>query len=152
MELKSMLLPEKVVTFDFPGCKGFTVDLAYLSKERVKELHKKCMKTKIDSRTRQPLEEFDDEQFLDLYVRSVIKDWKGFKIKYLHELVLAETNADPEEEIEYTPENALDLMQSSTIFDNWVNDVTSDLGNFSPTVSKKKLEELKVISEKVEAV
>ena len=49
MDLNTMLLPEKVVTFDFPGCEGLTFDLAFLSKESNQELYKKCVKNKFNT-------------------------------------------------------------------------------------------------------
>lgn len=139
MELKSLLLPEKTVTFDFPGCEGLTFDLAYLSKESNQALVKKCQKTKIDMKTRQPTTEFDDELFLNLYVANIIKGWKGFKLKFLKELVLADISTDmEEEELEYSEENAIELMKNSQIFDNWVSEVISDLENFTRSNSKLK--------------
>jgi hypothetical protein len=138
MELKSMLLAEKIVTFDFPGCEGLTFDLAFLSKESNQALYKKCQKPKFDTRTRQQIEEFDDELFLELYVNSIIKGWKGFKYKYVQELVLADIPQNEEEELEYSSDNALALMKNSTIFDNWVSEVISDLGNFTSNTSITK--------------
>ena len=132
MELKNMLLPEKTVTFDFPGCDGFTVDLSFLSKESNQAIYKKCQKTQIDPKTRQPFEKFDDEMFLELYVKAIIKNWNGFKYKFLKELVLVEVPEDQlEDELEYSESNALQLMQASTIFDGWISEVISDLGNFT---------------------
>jgi hypothetical protein len=140
MELKNLLLPEKVVTFDFPGCEGLTFDLAFLSKEKNQELLKKCQKTKIDPRTRKPFEEFDEDMFLELYVAAIVRGWSGFKMKYLGELVLAEIpEEDKEKEIDYTQSNALSLMQSSVIFDNWVAECINDLGKFTASKSSKKL-------------
>ncbi len=140
MDLKSMLLSEKVVTFDFPGCEGLTFDLAYLSKESNQALYKKCQKTRFDTKTRQAIDEFDDEMFLELYVKSIVKGWKGFKVKYVKELVLADIGDDAEKELAFSDTNALELMRSSTIFDNWVTEVLSDLGNFSSnsTIEKSK--------------
>ena len=133
MELKNLLLPEKTVSFDFPGCEGFKIELSFLSKESNQSIFRKCRKTKFNPKTRQPEEEFDDELFLELYVAAIIKGWSGFKMKYLNELVLADVGQDPEAEIDYSPENALTLMKSSVIFDNWVSEVISDLGNFTIT-------------------
>ena len=142
MELKSLLLPEKVVTFDFPGCEGFTVDLAFLSKESNQSLIKKCQKTTVDRKTRQIVENFDDELFLELYVDAILKGWKGLKMKYLEEIVLVEIpKIDREKELEYTKNNALDLMKASAIFDQWVSDIISDLGNFTTNSTKKKSKE-----------
>ena len=146
MDLQSLLLPEKVVTFDFPGCEGFKVDLAFLSKESNQSIFKKCRKTRFDTKTRQPIEEFDEDKFLELYVEAIIKGWTGFKVKHLSELVLVDVGNDPDAEIDYTPENALALMKSSTIFDNWVSEVLSDLSNFTKDSTKKKPEKSKVTS------
>jgi hypothetical protein len=149
MDLKSMLLPEKVVSFDFPGCNGFTVDLAFLSKESNQQLWKKCQRQKIDSKTRQAREVLDEDLFLELYTRSVVKGWKGLKLKYLKELVLADIPEDMEEkELDYSEENALTLIQSSNIFDNWVGEVISDIANFTMKSSEKSSTESKNTSKK----
>jgi len=130
--LKSMLLPEKKVTFDFPGCEGFKVDLAFLSKESNQAIYKKCQRKEFDTATRQPIEVFDDDLFLTVYVKSIIKGWKGLKLKYLTELVLVEVPEDQEDdELDYNDDNALHLMKNSVIFDNWVAAQISDLGNFT---------------------
>lgn len=145
MELKNMLLPEKVVNFDFPGCEGLSFDLCFLSKESNQALYKKCQITKFD-RKRNEITELDDDLFLELYVRSIVKGWKGFKLKYLRDFVLVDIGDDPEQELNFTDENALDLMKNSTLFDNWLSEVIGDLGNFMPKDSTSKLEELKITS------
>ena len=142
MDLKSMLLPEKTVTFDFPGCDGFKVDLTYLSKESNQDIVKKCTRTEFDPRTRQPIEKFDDDLFLKVYVKSIVKNWEGLKLKYLKELVLLSVPVDQEDdELEYSDDNALDLMKNSVVFDNWVSGIISDLGKFSTSNLPKKSEE-----------
>ena len=147
MDLKSMLLPEKTVTFDFPGCEGFKVDLAFLSKESNQAIYKKCQKTEFDTKTRTPVQKFDDDLFLQIYVGSVIKGWEGLKLKFLKQLVLVEVSPEQEEEeLDFSEDNALSLMKNSVIFDNWISEVISDLGNFTKSNSKPKLEELKVTS------
>jgi hypothetical protein len=147
MELKSMLLPEKVVTFDFPGCEGFKLDLCFLSRESNQAILKKCQRTVIDPKTRQPKEEFDDELFLQLYVKSIIKGWSGLKLKYLKELVLVDVPEDQEEEeLDYSESNALELMKNSTILDGWISDMIKDLANFTQSSSTKKSEKSKVTS------
>ena len=147
MELKSMLLPEKRVTFDFPGCEGFKLDLCFLSRESNQAILKKCQRAVIDPKTRQPREEFDDELFLELYVGSIIKGWTGLKLKYLTELVLVEVpEGKEEEELEYSKENALELMRNSSILDGWVSDMIKDLENFTKSNSTKKSKKSKVTS------
>lgn len=147
MELKSMLLPEKQVTFDFPGCEGFKIDLCFLSRESNQAILKKCNKTIIDPKTRQPVTEFDDELFLQLYVKSIIKGWSGLKLKYLRELVLVDIPEDQEEEeLDYSEANALDLMKNSTVLDGWITDMLKDLENFTKSNSTEKSKKSKVTS------
>lgn len=132
MDLKSLLLPEKVVTFDFPGCKDFKVDLAFLSKESNQKLWKKCQRPVFDHKTRKANDEFDEDMFLELYTAAVVKGWKGFKYKYLKDLVLVEIpDGSEDKELDYSETNALTLIKSSSIFDNWVGEVISDISNFT---------------------
>lgn len=147
MELKNLLLPEKVVTFDFPGCEGFKIDLCFLSRESNQAILKKCQKAVIDPKTRRPDTEFDDDLFLELYVKAIIKGWSGLKLKYLRELVLVEVPEDKEEEeLEYTHSNAMDLMKNSTVLDGWITDMLKDLENFTKSNSTKKSPKSKVTS------
>ena len=139
MDLNSMLLPEKTVTFDFPGCDGFTVDLAFLSKESNQTIYKKCQRTQIDPKTRQPFEKFDDDLFLSIYVKSILKSWSGLKLKYLKELVLVSVPENEEEdELDFTEENALSLMKNSVVFYNWICVVISARGNITSSSLTKK--------------
>ena len=142
MDLKSMLLPEKTVTFDFPGCEGLTFDLAFLSKESNQVLLKKCQRPKIDSKTRQSVDELDEDLFLKLYVKAIIKGWDGFKKIYLKELVLVKIPEGEEEDLLlYTDDNALELMKASVVLDTWISEVISDLGKFMQPTSTQKLTE-----------
>jgi len=150
MELKSLLLPEKVVTFEFPGCDGLEFDLSFLSKETNQKLYKRCQVTKIDKRTRAPYQELDDDMFLKEYVAAIVKDWRGFKVEYLAEFLLVNLDELEEEFMDFHPENALVLMRGSVLFDEWVANKIGDLENFTQSNSKKKLEELKTTSSKVE--
>jgi len=142
MDLKSMLLPEKAVEFDFPGCPGLKFTIAFLSKESNQKLLKKCQKTKYDSRTRAPIEELDDDLFYDQYTAAIIKGWTGFKFKYMDEFVLGNfSEFNPEDEMEYSHENAVVLMKESTALDTWVNGVLQDLTNFTKISSKSSSKE-----------
>lgn len=147
MDLNNVLLPEKTVSFEFPGCDGFSVDLAYLSKEEHRKILESCRKNVIDKKTRQVRSELDNDLFLEKYVEAIIKDWSGFKGKYLKELVLVDDNAvDDDEEVNYTVDNAVILMKNSNVFDDWVAEQISDLGKFSTNSTKKKSPKSKVTS------
>lgn len=129
-------MPSKSVQVEYPGMPGFVVDLAFLSRETLLNIRKKSTKTTF--KNRQAAEEFNEDLFLQLYVENAVKGWKGFKLSYLEQLApvdLRDQNMD--DELEYTPENALYLMKNSSNFDGFISEQVTDLGNFSTTNSSK---------------
>jgi hypothetical protein len=136
LSLKSLLVPSKAVEVEYPGMPGFFLDIAFLSRETLLNIRKKSTKTTF--KNRQPVEEFNDELFLQLYVENAIKGWKGFKLSYLDQLAPVDlTGQNMEAELEYTTENALFLMKNSSNFDAFISEQVNDLGNFSKTNSQK---------------
>jgi hypothetical protein len=136
LSLKSLLVPSKSVEVEYPGMPGFVISLAFLSRETLLNIRKKSTKTSF--KNRQPVEEFNEDLFLQLYVEASVKGWKGFKLSYLEQLAPVDlTGQDLDNELEFTPENALFLMKNSSNFDAFVSEQVSDLGNFSKTSSQK---------------
>ena len=130
LSLKSLLVPSKSLEVEYPGMPDFKVSLAFLSRETLQTIRKKASKTTF--KNRQPVEELNDELFLELYVKSTVKGWTGLKLKYLEQLAPVDlTGQDLEAELEYNEENALFLMKNSTNFDSFVSEQVTDLGNFS---------------------
>lgn len=128
--LKTLLVPSKQVTVEYPGMSGFSVNVAYLSRETLQNIRKKATKTSF--KNRQPVEELNEELFLELYVKSAIKGWSGLKFEYLEQLAPVDLSGeDLANELEYTEENALYLMKASSEFDAFISGQVSDLGNFS---------------------
>lgn len=135
LSLKSLLVPSKTVEVEFPGFSGFKVQLSFLSREKLVEIRKKA--TKMTFKNRQAVEELNDDVFLQLYVKAAIKGWTGFKLSYLEQLAPVDlTDQDMDAELEYTEENALFLMKSSSNFDAWISEQVTDLGNFQKSSDK----------------
>jgi hypothetical protein len=125
-----MLVPSKEITVEYPGMPGFEINVSFLSRETLQTIRKKATKTTF--KNRQPVEELNDDLFLELYVKGSIKGWHGLKLKYLEQLAPVDvSDQDAESELEYTEENALYLMKSSTNFDSFISEQVTDLGNFS---------------------
>lgn len=136
ISLKTLLVSSKNVTVGYPGFPDLTVDVAFLSRETLVALRKKA--TKHTFKNRQPVEELDDDLFLQLYVQACIRGWKGFKLAYLEQLAPVDiTGQSLEDELEYSEENALFLMKSSTNFDAFISDTVSDLGKFQKSSAPK---------------
>lgn len=130
ISLKNLLVPSKSLEVEYPGMPDFKVQVAFLSRETLQSIRKKSTKTSF--KNRQPVEELNDELFLDLYVKNAIKGWTGLKLKYLEQLAPVDlTGQDLDAELEYSEENALYLMKNSSNFDSFISEQVTDLGNFS---------------------
>jgi len=131
MELKSLLVDSKTTWVEFPGLTGFEVELANLSRKELTNLRKKCTINKFNRKTRQFEDELNDEKFVVEFTRSTVKNWKGLKLEYLQDLLLVDLkDQDSKKELEFSEENAQVLVENSTEFDNWLNEVVFDLDNF----------------------
>ena len=138
MELKSLLVDSKTTWVEFPGLDGFEVELANLSRKELVALRKKCTSQKFNRKTRGFEESLDDDKFVKEFTNSTVKGWKGLQLGYLEDLVLVDLKGqDATIPLEYTEENALLLVENSSEFDNWLNEVVFDLDNFR-TASKRK--------------
>jgi len=135
VSLKTLLVPSKEVDVEYPGFPGFVISVSFLSRETLQTIRKKSTKTTF--KNRQPVEELNDDLFLELYVKGSIKGWKGLKMSYLEQLAPVDlSGSNPDEELEYNEENALYLMKSSTNFDAYISEQVTDLSNFSKDKSK----------------
>jgi hypothetical protein len=129
ISLKTLLVPSKSLEVEYPGMPDFKIQVSFLSRETLQSIRKKSTKTTF--KNRQPVEELNDELFLELYVKSAIKGWSGLKLKYLEQLAPVDlAGQDLDAELEYSEENALYLMKNSTNFDSFVSEQVTDLGNF----------------------
>ena len=131
MDLKQLMVDTKAVWVDFPGLEGFKVEVANLSRKELTSLRKKCTTTKFDRKTRQAVEEIDEDKFVSEFTNAVIKNWKGLTLEHLETLLLVDISSqDPKKELEFSEDNAETLVSSSTEFDTWLNEVVFDLDNF----------------------
>lgn len=130
ISLKTLLVPSKSLEVEYPGLPDFKIQVAFLSRETLQSIRKKATKTSF--KNRQPVEELNDELFLELYVKASIKGWSGLKLSYLEQLAPVDlTGQDMEAQLEYSEENALYLMKNSTNFDTFISEQVTDLGNFT---------------------
>ena len=147
MELKSLLVDSKTTWVGFPGLTGFEVELANLSRKELTNLRKKCTINKFNRKTRQFEDELNDEKFVVEFTRATVKNWKGLKLEYLQDLLLVDLKGqDSNAEMEFSEDNAQVLVENSTEFDNWLNEVVFDLENFRSQEQAKDTKEAKPIS------
>ena len=147
MELKSLLVDTKTVWVEFPGLDGFEVELANLSRKELVALRKRCTQNKFNRKTRGFEETLDEEKFIVEFTNATVKGWKGLKLAYLEDLVLVDLqNADPEKELPWSVENAQHLVENSSEFDNWLNEVVFDLENFRTAKPRENKREVKAVA------
>lgn len=132
--LRSMIATNKVIEVEHPEFDGFVVEVAYISKDLTKKLLDRATTIKYSKTARGPEETVDNDLFLKLYTAELIKGWKGLKLSYLPELLPVDFSSleyEPDDELEYSEENALDLMKNAGDFDNWLTSVIKDVKNFN---------------------
>ena len=137
MELKKLMVDTKSVWMDFAGLPGFSVEVANLSRKELTSLRKRCTSQKFDRKTRQLMEDVDEDKFIKEFTKSSVKNWKGLTVEHLSTLMLIDTNKASAEEIPYSVDNAEVLVANSTEFDTWLNEVVFDLENFRDSGKRK---------------
>jgi hypothetical protein len=148
MKLTDLMVDTKSAWIEFPGCDGFEVEIVNLSRKELIALRKRCVSTKFDRKTRQPEEVLDEDKFIREFTQATIKGWKGFKLKYLEDLLLVNLGKnDPESELPYDQEQAQVLVQNSSEFDTWINEVVFDLDNFRAGSNRSNVGEAGEVAE-----
>lgn len=110
---------------------SFEVELCYISKGKLEEIRKDCQVMKIDEATGISYPELDGDKFQERYAESIITGWKGLTGNILAGMLLIdEEELDLEEEIDYSPENALYLIRNCSRFDAWLRGKLDSLDNF----------------------
>ena len=136
-KIKNKIVKESSTWVEFPDIDGFEISLQYLTRDDLMKIRNASLTYKFNKRTRQREEEIDNEKFLESYAQKAIRDWKGLKMKHLPILLPVDISGDdPDEEVEYSEEDAIELLKNSTIFDQFVTDTMNDFEQFS----KKKKE------------
>tara|TARA_Y100000004_G_scaffold183309_1_gene230967 strand:- start:307 stop:765 length:459 start_codon:yes stop_codon:yes gene_type:complete len=131
MNLEALMVDTKSAWVEFPEAAGFEVQVNNLSRKEIVNLRKRCITTKFNRKTRTMEEDLNEEKFVREFTKATVVGWKGFQLKYLEDLLLVDLgDNDPESELEYNQENAEMLVNNSTEFDNWLNEVVFDLANF----------------------
>lgn len=132
ISLSQLKVNTKTVELEFPNIPGFLVTISAVSRELSRDLRKKAEKTRIDPKLRTTLTEIDEEIFLKGFAEAAIKGWKGLRYKDLPSLMLVDMSLvpNPDEEVDFSIDNAIELLKSSTVFDTWINDEVFSIERF----------------------
>jgi len=131
-KIASLMATETVVDVEFPDIEGFIINLVYLTRDDLMKIRNQSLSFKFNKRTRQREEEIDNDKFLEAYTARAIKGWKGLKVKHLPLLLPVDISSmSSEESVDYSEEEALDLIKNSTVFDQFVTDTMNEFEQFS---------------------
>lgn len=140
-KLKSMMVKDTSTWVEFPDIPDFKVNLRFVSREDLLKIRSASLTYKFNKRTRQREEEVDSVKFLEHYAERAIADWTGLRIKHLPSLLPVDISGmNPEEFVDFTTEDAIELLRNSPVFDQFVTDTLNDFEQFS---LKKKEETVK---------
>ena len=140
-KIGNLIAKETATWVEFPEIDEFEINLVYLTRDDLMKVRNRALTYKFNKRTRQREEEVDNDKFLEAYAERAIKGWRGLKVKHLPILLPVDISVlDGEENVEYTEDDALDLLKNSTIFDQFITDCMNDFEQFS---TKKKEEDVK---------
>ena len=129
--IKNLMVTNKVTEVEFPDIDGFKVNICYLGRDRLMKIRNGALVYKFNKRTRQREEEVDNDKFLEAYTEAVIKGWSGLTVRGLSNLLPVDVSKmDPKQAIPYSAEDALDLIKSSTIFDQFISDTLNNFETF----------------------
>jgi len=136
-KIKNMIAEQSSIWVEYPDIEGFEVNLAYLTREDLMKIRNASLTYKFNKRTRQREEEVDNDRFLENYAEKAIISWKGLKVKHMPALMPVDISGmDANDDIEYSNEDAIELLKNSTVFDQFITDTMNDFEQFS----KKKAE------------
>jgi hypothetical protein len=136
-KIKNLIADQSSVWVEYPDIDGFEVNLQYLTREDLMKIRNASLTYKFNKRTRQREEEIDNDRFLENYAERAIINWKGLKVKHMPALMPVDISGiDGEDDIEYSNEDAIELLKNSTVFDQFITDTMNDFEQFS----KKKAE------------
>ena len=137
-KIKKMMAEKSSIWVDYPDVDGFSVNLNYLTREDLMKVRNSSLTYKFNKRTRQREEEVDNDRFLENYAEKAIIGWKGLKVKHMPALMPVDISGmDVDDDIEYSNEDAIELLKNSTVFDQFITDCMNDFEAFS----RKKEEE-----------
>lgn len=135
--ISNLIAKETIIDVEFPDIDGFIVKLVYLGRDELMKIRNSSLTYKFNKRTRQREEEVDSDKFIEEYTRRAVKGWTGLTVRKLPKLLPVDISSlNPDDVVEYSEEDALDLIKNSTVFDQFVTDAMNDYEKFS--IAKKE--------------
>jgi len=145
MDLAKLLVPSMTIDAEYARFDGFEVTVAYQTREELTKLREKATTQKYNKKSHVPEEDVDSDLFQDLYIKAVVKGWKGLKYRYLLKMIPMNESDVPEipteegkepvdkldGELDFSIQNAGVLMKNCSEFDSFISNLLDDVENFT---------------------
>ncbi|AFQ22294.1 hypothetical protein My1_135 [Pectobacterium phage My1] len=129
INLKNVVVQTKSVDVAYPGIPGFVVTIGYVSRATSRKIVESSKKDVMVNGAVISVQ--DDDLFVENFVKSAILGWKGLTLGDVSKLLLIDAqDLDLDTEVEFSIDNAVQLMKESVAFDNWINTVVFQLDSF----------------------
>lgn len=129
INLKNVVVQTKSVDVAYPGIPGFVVTIGYVSRATSRKIVESSKKDVMTNGVVISVQ--DDDLFVENFVKSAILGWKGLTLGDVSKLLLIDAqDLDLDTEVEFSVDNAVQLMKESVAFDNWINTVVFQLDSF----------------------
>lgn len=129
-----MAKPEDVKTVWVTFMDNFQLELRYLPRFELQKIAKRS--TVLGWERHQKVEKLDDDNYLRNFVERTIVSWKGLTQKTLAKILPLKI-VDPDAELEFTVENAFQLLKNAYDLDTFVTNAVMDLSRFTEEGEKK---------------
>ena len=128
--LKSLHQKDKRAYFTFEDT-SFKCELRFLRAADITKINERATKPVFDRDLGAEIDKQDPEIFSQEVAKHCLVGWEGLTFETVVNLLpLDESGLDLKEEIEYSQEDALELMAEAPRFTSWVLERVRDLENF----------------------
>lgn len=130
-KLKSLHQKDKRAFFTYKDT-TLVCELRLLQRGDIEKINEKAVKMQYDPKLGGERSDFDADLFAEEVAKHCLVGWKGLTFRVAVDLLpLDESGLDDlDEEIEYTEEDALELMAEAPKFTEWVLERARHLENF----------------------
>lgn len=129
LNLKDLVVETKQAELEVPGYAGFKVTINLITRAKTAKLKQDCMVTKYSKSG--PVQDLDLDKFISKFVAIAVSGWEGLTGKHLKDLMpVDESLVKDDDVIEFTMDNAVELVRNSEVFDSWLNSHVFELDSF----------------------
>ncbi|AQT25283.1 hypothetical protein PR1_141 [Providencia phage vB_PreS_PR1] len=130
IDLKKVALETKEAEVEYLGIPGFIIRVRHVSRTRSQEILEKCQVPQMENGMIVGYEQ-DDAKFVKELASAAVVGWKGLTVEGVEKLMLVDlVDQDPDTIVEYSPDNAEQLLKSSRSFLTFINETVFRIDSF----------------------